>query len=85
MLSGILPLLGMGPEGGGGSHESMMMRRYKASKTGKWCRHEDVAPKLQAAQKLLALVEAITVDLDPEYGPDAELLAELPKLQTEIL
>ena len=68
MLSGILPLLGMGPEGGGG-----------------WCRHEDVAPKLQAAQKLLALVEAITVDLDPEYGPDAELLAELPKLQTEIL
>jgi hypothetical protein len=74
------------------------MRRYKArfeydtngnrthlvSKAGEWVRHEDVAPTVKAAKRLLALVEEVAVDLDPEYGPDAELLAELPGLKAKI-
>ena len=41
--------------------------------------------KITAVKRLLALVEAVAVDLDPEYGPDAELLAELPELKAKIL
>jgi len=77
----------------------MNMRRYKArfeydakgnrihlvSKAGKWVKYSEVKALETTAQRLLALVEAVAVDLDPEYGPDAELLAELPKLRNALL
>jgi hypothetical protein len=59
-------------------------RIHLVNKAGKWVRHEDVAPTVKAAKRLLALVEAVAVDLDPEYGPDAKLLAELPGLKAKI-
>lgn len=60
-------------------------RIHLANRSGKWVRYEDVKPRLTAAERLLALVEAVAVDLDPEYGPDSELLAELPELKAKIL
>jgi len=59
-------------------------RIHLVNKSGKWVRHEDVVPLVKASKRLLALVEAVAVDLDPEYGPDAELLAELPELKAKI-